>query len=160
MILIIMIIIIIITIGKHFIFLEFYIFLGKYKDIMLVGQILEVKIPMEEIGIQIRMNGKIKIMIHQINVHGIIIYHHQIIINGMEIIILIMDNQITINGSLPINPNLLLNNNNHNKINNYLILKQIQLLFTRKQVVNIIYNIINIQLHYNKQCLHNKPVHQ
>jgi hypothetical protein len=155
-----MIIIIIITIGKHFIFLEFYIFLGKYKDIMLVGQILEVKIPMEEIGIQIRMNGKIKIMIHQINVHGIIIYHHQIIINGMEIIILIMDNQITINGSLPINPNLLLNNNNHNKINNYLILKQIQLLFTRKQVVNIIYNIINIQLHYNKQCLHNKPVHQ
>lgn len=155
-----MIIIIIITIGKHFIFLEFYIFLGKYKDIMLVGQILEVKIPMEEIGIQIRMNGKIKIMIHQINVHGIIIYHHQIIINGMEIIILIMDNQITINGSLPINPNLLLNNNNHNKINNYLILKQIQLLFMRKQVVNIIYNIINIQLHYNKQCLHNKPVHQ
>jgi hypothetical protein len=128
---------------------------------MRVGQILEVKIKMEEIGIQIQMNGKIKILIQHKNVHGIIIYHHQIIIiiiiNGMEIIIIliiIMDKQIMINGNLLINPKL------NNKINNYLILKLIQLLFMLKQVVNIIYNIINIQLHYNKQCLHNKPVHQ
>jgi hypothetical protein len=59
------------------------------EDIMPVGQILEVKIKMEEIGIQIIMNGKIKILIQIQNVLGIIIYHHQIItiINGMEIII-------------------------------------------------------------------------
>jgi hypothetical protein len=134
---------------------------------MRVGQILEVKIKMEEIGIQIQMNGKIKILIQHKNVHGIIIYHHQIIpiiiINGMGIIIIIliiiMDKQIMINGNLLINPKLN-NNNNNSKINNYLILKLIQLLFMLKQVVNIIYNIINIQLHYNKQWLHNKQVHQ
>jgi hypothetical protein len=64
------------------------------KDIMRVGQILEVKIKMEEIGIQIIMNGKIKILIHHKNVHGIILYLHQIIIiiiiiiiHGMEIIV-------------------------------------------------------------------------
>ncbi len=147
-----------------FLLLEFCIFLGKYKDIMRDGQILEVKILMEEIGMLIIMNGKIKIMIPHINVHGIIIYHHQIIINGMELIILIMDNQIMINGNLPINHNFPNNNNSnnnyHNKINNYPILKPIQRLSMPKQVVNIIYNIINIQLHYNKQCLHNKPVHR
>jgi len=80
---------------------------------------------MEEIGIQIQMNGKIKISIQHKNVHGIIIYHHQIItiiiINGMEIIIIIssiiiMHKPIMINGNLLINPKL----NNH-KIHNYLI---------------------------------------
>jgi hypothetical protein len=131
---------------------------------MLVGQILEVKIKMEEIGIQILMNGKIKLLIQLKNVHGIIIYLHQIlltiIINGMELIILIiMDKQIMINGNLRIHLNLN-NNNNNNKIDNYLILKLIQLLFMLKQVVNIIYNIINILLHYNKLCLHNNQVHQ
>jgi len=91
---------------------------------MRVGQILEVKIKMEEIGIQILMNGKIKILIQHKNVHGIIIYHHQIItiiiINGMEILIIssiiIMHKLIMINGNLLINPKL----NNH-KIHNYLI---------------------------------------
>jgi len=131
-----------------------------------VGQILAVKIKMEETGIQIITNGKIKILIQIKNVHGIIIYLHRIIIisiiNGMEIIIIIItDKPIMINGNLLINPNLSNNNNNSNsKINNYLILKQIQLLFMLRQVVNIMYNIINIQLHYNKLWLHNNQAHQ
>jgi hypothetical protein len=130
--------------------------------VVVVGQTLEVKIKIVDIGIRIIiiMDGKIKVLIHHKNAHGkIIIYLHQIttiIINGVEIIIIIiiMDNQIMINGNLLINLKL------HNKINQYLILKQIQLLFMLKQVVNIIFNIINIQLHYNKQCLHSKQVHQ
>jgi hypothetical protein len=130
------------------------------KDIMVVGQIPAVKIKMDEIGIQIITNGKIKISIQIPNVHGIIIYHPQItIINGMKTIIITTDKLIMINGNHRIN--LTLNNNNsNNPINNYRILKQIQRLFMLKQVVNIIYNIINIQLHYNKRWLHNKQVHQ
>ncbi len=134
----------------------------------MVGQILAVKIKMEETGIQIITNGKIKILIQIKNVHGKIIYLHRIIIisiiNGMEIIIIIItDKPIMINGNLLINPNLSNNNNNNNsnsKINNYLILKQIQLLFMLRQVVNTMYNIINIQLHYNKLWLHNNQAHQ
>ncbi len=88
----IIIIIIILIIGKDFVLFyirEMFIFFFGNEDIMPVGQILEVKIKMEEIGIQIIMNGKIKILIQIQNVLGIIIYHHQIItiINGMEIII-------------------------------------------------------------------------
>ncbi len=127
---------------------------------MVVGQIQAVRIKMDEIGIQITMNGKIKISIQIPNVHGIIITHRQIIIiNGMETIIIIMDKLIMINGNLLINPKLNSNNNN-NPTNNYLILKLIQLLFMLKQVVNIISNIINIPLHYNKRWLHSNQVPQ
>ena len=126
---------------------------------MVVGQIQAVKIKMDETGIQITMNGKIKISIQIPNVHGIIITHRQIIIiNGMETIIIIMDKLIMINGNLLINPKL--SNNNNNPTNNCLILKLIQRLFMLKQVVNIISNIINIPLHYNKRWLHNNQVPQ
>ena len=129
------------------------------KDTVAVGQILVVKIQMKETGIRIIMNGKMKILIQINDIHGKIIYHLQIlieIVHGMKatiIIIIIMGRQIMNNGKLPIN-----HNPNNNKINNYLILKQTRRLSMRRQVVNTMYNTINIPMHCNKLCLLNNRV--
>lgn len=62
----------------------FRVFSSHIEDTMPVGPIQEAKILMEETGIPIIMNGKIKILIHHKNVHGTIIHPHPITTNGMD----------------------------------------------------------------------------